>query len=129
MATKKMIEFGNAQDARAAEQDEKARLEREERQRKFPHVSMEARYQHTGACWIMIGSDNQKFADSQFYAGMLHSSQMIPHFVKPVASVSNAQCYMDREAAHIAMTLLLNWYKTTGADLGIEKPRGLCIGY
>lgn len=115
-----------------------------DRERKFPHAGMEARYQHTrNVMFIMIGGDDVPFAKSQFFCGwtplpaslkqydpIMFAGKQMPTFataseegtVQPVM-------YVDREQAHAAMTLLLNWYNDIGKDIGLSKPVGLCIGF
>lgn len=103
--------------------DERRAAEREEEKRKFPHVSMEAGYQHVYVHWIMIGSDNTPFLKSKFFAG--YNNLLEPRFVEPIDGVLNVPVYTSREAAHKEMTYLLDWYKRTGTPV----PSGLTIGH
>jgi len=113
----------------APETDEqRAKRERDEaeRLRKYPHFRLEASYRNSNVYWIMLGSDNVPFAQSEFYAGMPNG---VPVFEKPESGALPGIGYVDLEAAHRAVTELLEWYATEGAKLGIKAPANINIGH
>lgn len=112
------------------EAERKRQADREEERRKFPHKDMEAAYQNKGMWFILSGSDQMPFGKSQFFAGFnFNLLGQRPKWVSANDGMIDPIIYLSREAAHAAMTELINWYETEGVRLGIRKPADLTIGY
>jgi uncharacterized Zn-finger protein len=102
-----------------------------ETKRKHPHVRMQVAYQNSRVHFIVIGSDNVKFRDSEFFTGFAYKGGGInrPRFAKPDNDEGmQAVVYFTLEEAHQAMTELLEWYASSDAiGYGYKQPAGLCI--